>query len=121
MGDFYIVPGIESWTAYSNKVGTGTKIAPRQKLENVIEQFNIIRHYVTGIQANFMFGLDVDIGDEPTELTKEFALRVPFVMPNFNIPVPFGNTPLFEKYLSVYYFTKNRIIKKIIYKKKHSY
>ena len=105
MGDFYIVPGIESWTAYSNKVGTGTKIAPRQKLENVIEQFNIIRHYVTGIQANFMFGLDVDIGDEPTELTKEFALRVPFVMPNFNIPVPFGNTPLFEKYL-----TENRIL-----------
>jgi len=31
-------------------------------------------------------------------MTKEFASRVPFVMPNFNIPVPFGNTPLFEKY-----------------------
>ncbi len=39
-------------------------------------------------------------GDEPIELTKEFASRVPFVMPNFNIPVPFGNTPLYEKYLS---------------------
>jgi hypothetical protein len=98
LGDFYIVPGIESWTAYSNKVGAGTK-TPRQKLDNVIEQFNIIRHYVTGIQANFMFGLDVDVGDEPIELTKEFADRVPFVMPNFNIPVPFGNTPLYERYL----------------------
>ncbi|MDD4873753.1 MAG: radical SAM protein [Dehalococcoidales bacterium] len=105
IGDFYIVPGIESWTAYSQKVGVGSKTTPRQKLDNVIEQLNIIRHYVTGIQANFMFGLDEDIGDELTELTKEFAYRVPFVMPNFNIPVPFGNTPLYEKYLS-----ENRIL-----------
>jgi len=100
MGKFYIVPGIESWTAYSNKVSAGSKITPREKLEKVIEQLNIMRPYVTGIQANFIFGLDVDTGDEPVELTKEFASRVPFVMPNFNIPVPFGNTPLYERYLS---------------------
>ena len=99
LGKFYILPGIESWTAYSNKVGAGSIMAPRQKLEKVIEQFNIIRPYVTGIQANFMFGLDVDTGDEPVELTNEFASRVPFVMPNFNIPIPFGNTPLYERYL----------------------
>ena len=100
MGNFYIIPGVESWTAYSNKVGAGSAISPREKLNKVIEQFNNIRPYVTGIQANFIFGLDVDSGDEPIELTKEFASRVPFVMPNFNIPVPFGNTPLYEKYLS---------------------
>lgn len=98
MGDFYIIPGVESWAAYSNKIGAGSVMAPREKLNKVIEQFDIIRPYVTGIQANFIFGLDVDAGDEPIELTKEFASRVPFVMPNFNIPVPFGNTPLFEKY-----------------------
>src|SRR4030043_1424298 len=80
LGNFYIIPGIESWTAYSNKVRVGSIIAPRQKLDKVIEQFNIIRPYVTGIQANFIFGLDTDTGDEPTELTKEFAARVPFVM-----------------------------------------
>jgi radical SAM superfamily enzyme YgiQ (UPF0313 family) len=100
VGKFYIVPGIESWTAYSNKVGAGSKTTPREKLEKVIEQFNIMRPYVTGIQANFIFGLDADKGDEPVELTKEFASRVPFVMPNFNIPVPFGNTPLYERYMS---------------------
>ncbi|HEX9896033.1 MAG TPA: radical SAM protein [Dehalococcoidales bacterium] len=105
MGDFYIVPGVESWTAYSNKVGASSSVSPRQKLEKLIEQFNTIHHHVTGIQANFMFGLDVDIGNEPVALTEEFADRVPFVMPNFNIPVPFGNTPLFEKYLS-----ENRIL-----------
>ena len=105
MGNFYIIPGVESWTAYSNKVGAGSSLSPRKKLDKVIEQFNNIRPYVTGIQANFMFGLDVDTGDEPIELTKEFASRVPFVMPNFNIPVPFGHTPLSERYLS-----ENRIL-----------
>jgi radical SAM superfamily enzyme YgiQ (UPF0313 family) len=100
VGKFYIVPGIESWTAYSNKVRAGSKITPREKLEKVIEQLNIMRPYVTGIQANFIFGLDDDTGDEPVELTKEFASRVPYVMPNFNIPVPFGNTPLYERYMS---------------------
>ncbi len=100
MGNFHIVPGIESWTTYSSKVGVGSTTDPREKLEKVIEHFNIIRPYVSGIQANFLFGLDVDTGDEPIELTKEFVSRAPFVMPNFNIPVPFGNTPLYEKYLS---------------------
>jgi radical SAM superfamily enzyme YgiQ (UPF0313 family) len=100
MGNFYIIPGVESWTAYSNKVGAGSAIAPREKLNKVIEQFNTIRPYVMGIQANFMFGLDADGGDEFVDLTREFASRVPFVMPNFNIPVPFGNTPLYTKYLS---------------------
>jgi hypothetical protein len=99
MGSFYIIPGVESWTAYSNKVGAGSAVSPRKKLETVIEQFNNIRPYVSGIQANFIFGMDMDTGNEPIELTKEFASRVPFVMPNFNIPVPFGNTPLYEKYL----------------------
>ena len=98
LGKFYIVPGVESWMGYSNKVGVGSVTLPREKLNKVIEQFNIIRPYVSGIQANFIFGLDFDTGDEPVELTKEFASRLPFVMPNFNIPVPFGRTPLFEKY-----------------------
>jgi len=104
-GDFYILPGIESWAAYSNKVGAGPSANPRKKLEKVIEQLNMTRPFVKGIQANFIFGLDVDAGDEPIELTREFARRAPFVMPNFNIPVPFGNTPLFDKY-----FSENRIL-----------
>jgi hypothetical protein len=105
MGNFYIIPGVESWTAYSNKVGAGCSASPREKLDKVIEQFNIIRPYVTGIQANFIFGLDSDTGDEPIELTKEFASRAPFVMPNINIPTPFGKTPLYDKY-----FSENRLL-----------
>jgi hypothetical protein len=100
LGNFYIIPGIESWNSYSNKIGAVSTISPQQKMNQVIEQFNNIRPFVTGIQANFIFGLDVDEGNEPIELTKEFVSRAPFVMPNFNIPVPFGNTPLYEKYRS---------------------
>ena len=106
LGSFYIIPGIENWAAYSNKVGAGAAVTSRDKLEKVIKQFNEIRPYVSGIQANFIFGLDVDAGDEPVTLTQEFASRVPFVMPNFNIPVPFGNTPLYDKYAS-----ENRLLK----------
>ncbi len=105
LGNFYIIPGIESWAAYSNKTGAGTSAAPHDKLDRVIEQCNSIRPYVSGIQANFMFGLDVDTGNEPVKLTEEFASRVPYMMPNFNIPVPFGNTPLYEKYMN-----ENRIL-----------
>jgi radical SAM superfamily enzyme YgiQ (UPF0313 family) len=100
LGNFYIIPGIESWAGYSNKVGAGPSATPRQKLDKVIEQLNAIRPYVSGIQANFIFGLDSDSGDEFMELTREFASQLPFVMPNFNIPVPFGNTPFYEKQLS---------------------
>ncbi len=98
-GKFFVIPGIESWTAYSNKVGAAAGSDPRQKLDRVIEELNDMRPYVEGIQANFMFGLDSDTGNDPVELTKEFAARAPFTMPNFNIPVPFGQTPLFKKYL----------------------
>jgi hypothetical protein len=49
------------------------------------------------LQANFIFGLDTDQGDEPVELTKRFMDRTPFVYPTINIPVPFGGTPLHEE------------------------
>jgi hypothetical protein len=53
-----------------------------------------------GLQANFMLGTDADRGDEPVELTKEFIRRLPFVWPTVNIPTPFGNTPLYDRYLA---------------------
>ena len=98
-GCFYIAPGVESWTAYSSKSGTGAKASARRKLDQVVEHFKLIRQYVSGIQANFLFGLDSDEGDEPVELTKEFTTRAPFVWPTINIPTPFGGTPLHDQYL----------------------
>ena len=96
---WYVAPGVESWTDYSNKSGVSTKAKGRRKVEQVVAHFELIRQYVPGIQANFIFGIDVDEGDEPIELTKEFMRRAPFVWPVTNIPVPFGGTPLYDQYL----------------------
>jgi radical SAM superfamily enzyme YgiQ (UPF0313 family) len=96
---FYTAPGIESWTSYSNKTGLGRAAGP-EKLERVIERMEEIHEYVPNIQANFIFGTDVDEGDEPVRLTREFARRVPYAWPTINIPTPYGGTPLYEEYLA---------------------
>jgi len=100
VGCFYILPGIDSWTAYSNKAGTGSAVSGREKLDQVVEHFKLIREYIPGMQANFIFGLDVDEGDEPVELTKEFMTRAPFAWPLVSVPIPFGGTPLYNRYLA---------------------
>ena len=96
---FYAAPGVESWTDYSNKAGVGANVG-REKLDRVIAHFNELHEYVPGLQANFIFGADTDEGDEPVEMTREFIRRVPFVWPAINIPTPFGNTPLYDRYLA---------------------
>ena len=99
VGFVAIAPGVESWTAYSNKAGAGSAMTGREKLERVVEHFELIRDHVPALQANFIFGLDVDEGDEPVELTKEFITRAPFVWPLISVPTPFGGTPLYEQHL----------------------
>jgi radical SAM superfamily enzyme YgiQ (UPF0313 family) len=95
----YVAPGIEAWTSYSNKAGVGA-MAAKEKLKHVVEHFRVLREYVPGLQANFMFGSEVDHGDEPVELTKEFIRSLPYVWPTVNIPTPFGNTPLYDRALA---------------------
>ena len=94
-----VAPGVESWTDYSNKAGVG-RTAGIEKVERVVEHFHRLSENVPYIQANFMFGLDSDRGDDPTELTKRFMDRTPFVWPAINIPVPFGGTPLHDELLA---------------------
>ena len=66
---FYIAPGIESWSDdYSNKAGVGRKTG-LEKVRLVAEHLELLHSYVSGIQVNFIFGLDTDEGDEPVELT----------------------------------------------------
>jgi hypothetical protein len=100
VGFAFIAPGVESWNAYSNKAGAGSAVTGREKLERVVEHFELIRDHVPALQANFIFGLDVDEGDEPVELTKEFITRAPFVWPLVCVPTPFGGTPLYEQHLA---------------------
>jgi len=100
VGCIYVAPGIESWEAYSNKAGVGTAVSAREKMDRLVEHFKLIHEYVPGIHCNFLFGMDEDRGDEPVELTREFMARTPFVWPTINVPVPFGGTPLADKYLA---------------------
>ncbi|MEK6371935.1 MAG: radical SAM protein [Acidobacteriota bacterium] len=95
----YAAPGVESWADYSNKSGVGSSTG-EEKLEKVVEHFEELNRHVPGLQANFIFGTDGDCGSEPAELTSEFVRRLPFVWPTINIPVPFGGTPLYDRYLS---------------------
>jgi len=95
---FYVAPGVESWTDYSSKAGVGAR-SGRDKLALVVDHFSLLREFVPGLQANFLFGTDADAGREPVELTKEFFRRLPFVFPTVNIPTPFGGTPLHRQAL----------------------
>jgi radical SAM superfamily enzyme YgiQ (UPF0313 family) len=91
-----VAPGVESWTDYSNKAGVGRQRG-EAKVDRVAAHFAQLAENVPYLQANFIFGLDTDQGDEPVELTKRFMDRAPFVWPTINIPVPFGGTPLHER------------------------
>jgi len=95
----YVAPGVESWADYSNKAGVGRQTGWR-KLEGVVAQFLELGEWVPNLQANFIFGSDLDAGDEPVELTEEFVRRVPGAWPVVNIPTPFGGTPLYDRQLA---------------------
>ncbi|HYN20767.1 MAG TPA: radical SAM protein [Thermoanaerobaculia bacterium] len=95
----YVAPGVESWTDYSNKAGVGRSVG-KEKLDSVIEHFEELHRYVPGLQANFLFGTDGDEGEDPVAMTQEFIRRLPFVWPTFNIPIPFGGTPMYDRYLA---------------------
>lgn len=92
-----VAPGVESWAEYSGKAGIG-RTTGAEKVERLVDHFRLLHEHVPYLQANFMFGLDADRGDEPIALTKDFMARTPFVWPVVNIPHPFGGTPLHDRY-----------------------
>lgn len=92
-----MAPGVESWGAFSRKAGVGRKTG-REKVVDVADHFRELHRHVPYLQANFVFGLDSDAGDEPVELTREFMQRTPIAWPAINIPVPFGGTPLYDRH-----------------------
>lgn len=100
-----VAPGVESWTDYANKAGVGRQ-SGAEKVTRIAEHFQLLAAQVPYLQANFIFGLDTDLGDAPIELTKLFMDQTPFVWPAINIPVPFGGTPLYAERLQ-----QDRILK----------
>lgn len=94
----FLAPGVESWGDFGNKAATGSAQG-HAKLERVVAHFKMLHEFVPGLQANLLFGTDIDSGTEPVELTKEFMRLLPFVWPGINIPTPYGGTPLYDQYL----------------------
>jgi hypothetical protein len=66
------------------------------KVDQTVRQFEELSHHVPYLQANFLFGLDSDEGDEPLRCSLDFMTRTPFVWPTVNVPVPFAGTPLYD-------------------------
>ena len=93
----YVAPGVESWSDYSNKAGTGSHQGSN-KLTRIVAHLSRLAEFVPGIQANFLFGAETDRGSEPAALTRAFIEQTPFVWPTINIPSPFAGTPLYDQW-----------------------
>jgi radical SAM superfamily enzyme YgiQ (UPF0313 family) len=99
-GCLYIAPGVESFGDYADKSGLRAVHSAHERLDSVAAQLASIGEYIPGVQANYIFGLDTDAGDEPVRLLKEIMTRTPFVWSVINIPMPFGGTPLYDSLLA---------------------
>lgn len=84
-----MLPGVESWFDFGNKA----KMDRNQgmgKVERISDQVNMMLRYVPFAQTNFVFGVDVDEGPEPFELTKRFLDITPGVFPSFQPLTVYG-------------------------------
>lgn len=86
-----MMPGVESWSAFGKK-SMNPKSTGMQKVLETAEHSNLIAHYIPFVQANFLFGLDIDHGAEPFQLTKKFVDLAPAVYPNYAVLTMFGKT-----------------------------
>jgi hypothetical protein len=84
-----ILPGIESWYSLGGKSKTGSRTG-LDKVKQVSDHVNMILRYVPYVQANFVLGLDEDVGEEPFELTKVFVNLTPGAFPAYSLLSAFG-------------------------------
>jgi hypothetical protein len=84
-----MLPGIESWFDLGNKSKTGKRTG-RMKVEQVSEHVNRMMQHIPYVQTNFVLGLDVDEGEEPFQLTKEFVDKTPGAFPGYSLLSGFG-------------------------------
>jgi hypothetical protein len=84
-----ILPGVESWYDMGNKSKTGRNQG-LEKVRQVADHVNLIQRYIPYIQTNFVFGLDVDAGPEPFQLTKRFLELAPGAFPAYSLLTSFG-------------------------------
>ncbi|HEV7502499.1 MAG TPA: hypothetical protein VGQ33_20925, partial [Vicinamibacteria bacterium] len=79
----------ESWYSLGGKSKSGGRTG-LDKVEQVSEHVNTILRYIPYVQANFVLGLDEDVGEEPFELTKRFVDLTPGAFPAYSLLSAFG-------------------------------
>ncbi|MFH1699455.1 MAG: radical SAM protein [Candidatus Zixiibacteriota bacterium] len=84
-----LLPGIESWFELSKKSRTGDTMG-MDKVKKVSDHVNMILRHIPYVQTNHIFGLDIDTGVEPFELTKRFLDLSPGAFPAFSMLSAFG-------------------------------
>jgi hypothetical protein len=84
-----MLPGIESWYSLGDKSKTGRAVG-MEKVRQVAEHVNMVLRYIPYVQANFVLGLDTDMGEEPFDLTKRFIDLSPGSFPGFSLLTAFG-------------------------------
>ena len=99
-----IAPGIESWFDIGDK-SKMRKVKGVEKVRRVAEHVNLVQSYVPYVQANLIFGLDVDEGPEPFELTKRFVDLAPGIYPHLALLSAFGRNAV----LNLNYQRENRV------------
>ena len=100
-----ILPGIESWFGLGNKSKTGSKTGI-EKVMQVSDHVNMVLSYIPFVQGNLLFGLEVDEGPEPFELTKRFLDMTPGVFPAYSLLTAFGQAAP----LNLEYQKSNRVL-----------
>jgi len=83
-----MLPGVESWFAMGNK--SKTRLTGMEKVRQVSDQVNMILRYIPYVRTNFVFGLDIDSGSEPFELTKRFLDLSPGVFAAYSLLTAYG-------------------------------
>ncbi|CAN5799264.1 MAG: radical SAM protein [Gemmatimonadetes bacterium] len=84
-----IAPGIESWYEMGEK-SKMRSVNGAEKVRRLAEHANLVNSYIPYTQCNLIFGLDVDEGPEPFELTRQFIDLAPGVYPHFALLSAFG-------------------------------
>lgn len=100
-----LLPGIESWFALGKKSRTGTTDG-LDKVRMVSDHINMILRHIPYVQTNHIFGLDIDEGSAPFELTKRFLDLSPGAFPAYSMLSAFGQAAL----LNLEFQRANRVL-----------
>jgi len=104
-GFSFLAVGIESWFDYGNKAKMNS-ITGLEKVKRVAEQLNMVQQYIPVVQANIMFGFDIEAGPEPFTLTKRFLDLAPGIYPGYALLTAFGRSTMYNVNSEI----ENRII-----------